>query len=132
MGGTSADVSIISDFEPRMSSELKIGDLPMRLPAVHVHSIGAGGGSLASIDVGGSLRVGPESAGSEPGPACYGRGGTAPTVTDCQLILGRLTDAFPLAGRLGLDAASANQAIQPLAETLDLNNEAPPPESSRS
>jgi N-methylhydantoinase A len=123
MGGTSADVSIISDFEPRMSSELKIGDLPMRLPAVHVHSIGAGGGSLASIDVGGSLRVGPESAGSEPGPACYGRGGTAPTVTDCQLILGRLTDAFPLAGRLGLDAALANQAIQPLAETLDLNNE---------
>ncbi len=123
MGGTSADVSIISDFEPRMSSELKIGDLPMRLPAVHVHSIGAGGGSLASIDVGGSLRVGPESAGSEPGPACYGRGGTAPTVTDCQLLLGRLTDAFPLAGRLALDPALANEAIHPLAETLGLDNE---------
>ena len=112
MGGTSADVSIISDYEPRMSSELKIGDLPMRLPAVHVHSIGAGGGSLASIDVGGSLRVGPESAGSEPGPACYGRGGTAPTVTDCQLLLGRLTDSFPLAGRLGLDPGLANAAIR--------------------
>ena len=123
MGGTSADVSIISDFEPRMSSELKIGDLPMRLPGVHVHSIGAGGGSLASIDVGGSLRVGPESAGSEPGPACYGRGGTAPTVTDCQLLLGRLTDAFPLAGRLGLDPRLADAAIEPLAEALGLSNE---------
>ena len=123
MGGTSADVSIISDFEPRMSSELKIGDLPMRLPAVHVHSIGAGGGSLASLDVGGALRVGPESAGSEPGPACYGRGGTAPTVTDCQLLLGRLTDRFPLAGRLGLDPELASAAIEPLANQLGMSNE---------
>lgn len=121
MGGTSADVSIISDFEPRMSSELTIGDLPMRLPAVHVHSIGAGGGSIASLDAGRALRVGPQSAGSEPGPACYGRGGTAPTVTDCQLVLRRLTEQFPLAGRLGLDFELASSALEPLADELEIS-----------
>ena len=120
MGGTSADVSIISDFEPRMSSELTIGELPMRLPAVHVHSIGAGGGSIASLDAGRALRVGPQSAGSEPGPACYARGGTAPTVTDCQLLLGRLTEQFPLAGRLGLDRELAKSALEPLADELEM------------
>lgn len=121
MGGTSADVTIISDFEPRMSSELTIGELPIRLPAVQVHSIGAGGGSIAALDTGGALRVGPESAGSEPGPACYERGGTLPTVTDCQLLLGRLTEQFPLAGRLGLNRELAESAIEPLAAALGMS-----------
>ncbi|MEO5634852.1 hydantoinase/oxoprolinase family protein, partial [Gaiella sp.] len=120
MGGTSADVSIISGNQPQMTSELTIGELPVRLPAVHVHSIGAGGGSIASVDIGGALRVGPASAGAEPGPACYGRGGTAPTVTDCQLHLGRLTEDFALAGRLPLDANLARGAIETLAEQLGM------------
>lgn len=118
MGGTSADVSVIADFEPRLSSELTIGEIPIRLPAIDVHSIGAGGGSIAAVDEGGALRVGPESAGAEPGPACYGRGGTAPTVTDCQLVLGRLTADFPLASRLALDTELARTALEPLAEAL--------------
>ncbi len=86
MGGTSTDVSIISDYEARSTTELSIGDLPIRIPSIEVHSIGAGGGSIASLDAAGALRVGPESAGSDPGPAAYGRGGTEPTVTDCQLV----------------------------------------------
>ena len=102
MGGTSTDISIVSDGEPRRTSELDVGGLPVRLPSIQVLSIGAGGGSIASVDAGGSLRVGPESAGSDPGPACYDRGGTLPTVTDCQLVLGRLSEDRPLAGTLRL------------------------------
>ena len=119
MGGTSADVSVIEGFEPRTSTELTVGEIPIRLPAIDVYSIGAGGGSIAAV-VDGALRVGPESAGSEPGPACYGRGGIAPTVTDCQLLLGRLTTEFPLASRLALDVELARTAIRPLAEELGL------------
>ena len=121
MGGTSADVSVIGGYEPRTSTELTVGEIPIRLPAIDVYSIGAGGGSIAAVDDGGALRVGPESAGSEPGPACYARGGTAPTVTDCQLLLGRLTPDFPLASRLALDVELARAAIGPLAEALDLH-----------
>ena len=124
MGGTSADVSIISDYEPRMSSELKIGELPMRLPRCTFTRFGAGGGSLASVDVGGSVRVGPEKRGSDPGPACYGRGGTAPTVTDCQLLLGPPDGRVPACRPSGARPALANAAIRPLAETLGLSNEA--------
>jgi len=123
MGGTSADVSVIGDFEPRLSTELTIGEIPIRLPAIDVHSIGAGGGSIAAVDEGGALRVGPESAGSEPGPACYGRGGTAPTVTDCQLVLGRLTSDFPLASRLELDIDLARSVLGPLADALGMSVE---------
>ncbi len=111
MGGTSTDISIISDYEPRSTTELTIGELPIRIPSVHVHSIGAGGGSIASLDSGGALRVGPESAGSDPGPAAYGRGGTQPTVTDCQLVLDRLTESFSLAGRLSLRGDAARDAV---------------------
>lgn len=120
MGGTSADVSVIGGFEPRTSTELTVGEIPIRLPAIDVYSIGAGGGSIAAV-VDGALRVGPASAGSEPGPACYGRGGSAPTVTDCQLLLGRLTSEFPLASRLALDVELARAAIRPLAEELGLD-----------
>jgi N-methylhydantoinase A len=112
MGGTSTDVSIISSLEPRFATELLVGEVPVRLPSVQVHSIGAGGGSIASVDLGGALSVGPASAGSDPGPACYGRGGTSPTVTDCQLVLGRLTEEFRLAGRLGIQPALASEAIE--------------------
>ncbi len=124
MGGTSTDISIISDFEPRSTTELTIGDLPVRIPSVHVHSIGAGGGSIAGIDAGGALGVGPESAGSDPGPAAYGHGGTRPTVTDCQLVLDRLTETFSLAGRLSLHPEEAREAVRgdlagPLGMDLD-------------
>jgi N-methylhydantoinase A len=112
MGGTSADVSVITEGEPRYTTELAVGELPVRLPSIQVHSIGAGGGSIASVDTGGALHVGPESAGSSPGPACYGFGGERPTVTDCQLVLGRLAEEFPLAGRLKLDLERARRAVE--------------------
>jgi N-methylhydantoinase A len=112
MGGTSADVSIITDFEPRFANEIMVGELPIRLPSVQVLSIGAGGGSIASVDAGGAASVGPASAGSEPGPACYGKGGIRPTVTDSQLVLGRLSESQRLADRVTLDLAKAASAIQ--------------------
>ena len=124
MGGTSTDISIVSDAEPRRTSQLDVGGLPVRLPSIQVLSIGAGGGSIASVDAGGSLRVGPESAGSDPGPACYDRGGTLPTVTDCQLVLERLSEDRPLAGTLRLRGDLARAAVEqhiadPLGMTVD-------------
>ncbi len=125
MGGTSTDVSIISDYEARSTTELSIGDLPIRIPSIEVHSIGAGGGSIASLDAAGALRVGPESAGSDPGPAAYGRGGLEPTVTDCQLVLDRLTETFSLAGRLSLQGDSAREVVRGrLAEPLSMELDA--------
>jgi N-methylhydantoinase A len=122
MGGTSTDVSLISGFEPRYTTQLSVGDLPVRLPSIEINAIGAGGGSLASVDAGGTLRVGPESAGSDPGPAAYGAGGTRPTVTDSQLMLGRLSGGFALAGRLSLDRELAAAAIeQHVGEPLGLD-----------
>ncbi len=112
MGGTSADVSIITGYEPRFANEITVGELPIRLPSVQVLSIGAGGGSIASVDSGGAASVGPESAGSEPGPACYGRGGTRPTVTDSQLVLGRLSESMRLADRINLDLDKASAAVE--------------------
>jgi N-methylhydantoinase A len=93
------------------------------LPSIQVHSIGAGGGSIASVEDGGFLRVGPESAGSDPGPACYGRGGERATVTDCHVVLDRLSEDFPLAGRLGLDRAQARDAVSRIASALDMSIE---------
>ncbi|MGH8596338.1 MAG: hydantoinase/oxoprolinase family protein, partial [Gammaproteobacteria bacterium] len=88
MGGTSFDVCLISDGKPKMTTELRVDDTPVGVSAVEVHSIGAGGGSIAWIDKGGALNVGPQSAGAEPGPACYGQGGLEPTVTDANVVLG--------------------------------------------
>lgn len=107
MGGTSADVCLIMGGEPEPAAKLDVAGLPIRLPSLDVHTIGAGGGSIATIDPGGALRVGPRSAGADPGPACYGRGGAAPTVTDANLVLGRIpADAsFPGLGRLDVEAA---------------------------
>ena len=119
MGGTSTDVCAIVGGEATRSSERLVGGLPVRLPTVDVHTVGAGGGSLVWRDAGGALRVGPESAGAEPGPACYGRGGELPTVTDANLLLGRLPDR--LAGVLELDLAAAERALAKVgAEPADV------------
>jgi len=109
MGGTSTDVCLIRGGAAERSTERSIAGLPIRLPSLDVHTVGAGGGSLAWVDSGGALRVGPESAGAEPGPACYGLGGRRPTVTDANLLLGRLPST--LADGLELDAAAAEEAL---------------------
>ena len=122
MGGTSTDVAMI-DGELQLTSEGEIAGYPVAIPMVDMHTIGAGGGSIASIDAGGLLQVGPESAGADPGPACYGNGGKEATVTDANLLLGRLrSDAF-LGGEMSLDIAAATQAIKPLADQLKLSIE---------
>ena len=109
MGGTSTDVCAIVDGVARRENERLVDGLPVRLPTVAVHTVGAGGGSIARIDEGGALLVGPESAGAEPGPACYGKGGTRPTVTDANLLLGRLPARLP--GGIELDADAAERAL---------------------
>ncbi|HET7841078.1 MAG TPA: hydantoinase/oxoprolinase family protein, partial [Terriglobia bacterium] len=113
MGGTSTDVSLL-DGSPRTTHETTLSGLPVAIPVLDVHSVGAGGGSLARLDAGGALRVGPESAGAVPGPACYARGGTRPTVTDANLILGRLDADFFLGGTVRLDVAAAEQSFADL------------------
>jgi N-methylhydantoinase A len=110
MGGTSTDVCLISGAEAARAAERTVGGFPIRLPTVDLHTVGAGGGSFAWVDAGGALRVGPESAGAEPGPACYGRGGTRPTVTDANLLLGRLPER--LAGVIELDREAAERALR--------------------
>jgi len=114
MGGTSTDVALLRGGLA-VTREARFDDMPLRAPLVDVHTVGAGGGSIARFDAGGSLRVGPASAGADPGPACYGRGGEAVTVTDANLILGRLGEAHPLAGRVRLDRAAAEAAFERLA-----------------
>lgn len=122
MGGTSTDVALL-DKDIKLTSEGFIGDYPVAVPMVDMHTIGAGGGSIAYADAGGLLNVGPESAGASPGPACYGQGGTQVTVTDANLVLGRLcADGFPGAGlKLNLDADAANRAMAKLAGELNLD-----------
>jgi N-methylhydantoinase A len=124
MGGTSADVALCDGAVPR-TTEHTIADLPLRLPATDIHTVGAGGGSIAHVDAGGSLRVGPESAGAEPGPVCYGRGGTDPTVTDAHLVLGRLHPDHVLGGADTLDMApdAARTAVAELGKPLDRSPE---------
>ena len=110
MGGTSTDVSLY-DGGIDITKEGSIGGFPLRVPILDLHTAGAGGGSIARIDPGGALRVGPESAGAEPGPACYGRGGRAPTVTDAHVVLGRIDPALFFGGRMRLDVAAARRAV---------------------
>jgi N-methylhydantoinase A len=109
MGGTSTDVCLIAGGEAERASEREVAGLPLRLPTVDLHTVGAGGGSLVWRDSGDALRVGPESAGADPGPACYGRGGTRPTVTDANLLLGRLPER--LSGGVQLDWGAAERAL---------------------
>jgi N-methylhydantoinase A/oxoprolinase/acetone carboxylase beta subunit len=116
MGGTSTDVSLI-DGSIRRSRESRIGEFPVCLPTIDIHSVGAGGGSIAYMDGGGSLRVGPQSAGADPGPACYGKG-DLPTVTDADLFLGRLDPDFFLGGRMPVQPERSRKAIGRLAARI--------------
>jgi N-methylhydantoinase A len=120
MGGTSCDVCVVEDGAVRRSDSRTIDGRPIQLPTVDVHTVGAGGGSIGWRDQGGALRVGPRSAGAEPGPACYGRGGTEPTVTDANLMLGNLAADSTLAGGVALDAEAAERAVGALAGELGL------------
>jgi N-methylhydantoinase A len=121
MGGTSCDVCVIEGGEVRRTDSRRIAGRPIQLPAVDVHTVGAGGGSVAWRDAGGALRVGPRSAGAEPGPACYGRGGSEPTVTDANLLLGRLAADSRLAGGVQLDREAAERAVGGLAGEIGLD-----------
>jgi N-methylhydantoinase A len=112
MGGTSYDVSVVRDDRIDLVNQGEIDRMPVRVPMIEIRTIGAGGGSIARVDAGRRLCVGPESAGARPGPVCYGHGGTEPTVTDANLVLGRLDPAFFLGGRMRLDAAAARAAIE--------------------
>jgi N-methylhydantoinase A len=121
MGGTSADVALVDGGRPQVAEESSIDGLPFRTPCLDVVSVGAGGGSIAWIDEGGALRVGPRSAGAEPGPACYGRGGTEATVTDAQVVLRYLGDEGLAGGELTLDVDAAQDAIARLAEHAEID-----------
>ncbi len=122
MGGTSTDVALVED-KLQLTNEGRIGDFPVAIPMVDMHTIGAGGGSIASVDAGGLLQVGPQSAGADPGPACYGKGGQYATVTDANLVLGRIrADAF-LGGDMQLNEQAAYAVIKTLASKLGLSVE---------
>ncbi len=121
MGGTSCDVCVIEDGEVRRTDSRQIDGRTIQLPMVDVHTVGAGGGSIGWRDAGGALRVGPRSAGADPGPACYGRGGGEPTVTDANLMLGHLAADSTLAGGVALDLDAARGAIARLAGSLGLD-----------
>lgn len=123
MGGTSFDVAMIYDGAGVFTQERMFADQTIRLPMMDIDTIGAGGGSIGWVDAGGALRVGPQSAGAAPGPACYSRGGTQPTVTDANLVLGRLATRSAMAGGFELDGAAARQAIDTLATVLDMSIE---------
>ncbi|HEX5309590.1 MAG TPA: hydantoinase/oxoprolinase family protein [Solirubrobacteraceae bacterium] len=120
MGGTSCDVCLIEDGVVAETAQREIAGRALALPALDIHTVGAGGGSIAWLDPGGALRVGPQSAGAFPGPACYGRGGSEATVTDANLLLGRLPADLPLAGAVKLDLDAARQAVTKLADAAGL------------
>lgn len=122
VGGTSADLALIRDTAAKLTYESNVAGFPIRLPMVDVNTIGAGGGSIAWFDRDGLLKVGPQSAGAVPGPACYGRGGTAPTISDANLILGRLSPSL-IEGGMTLDVDLARKAFAPLAEKLGITIE---------
>ena len=122
MGGTSTDISLIINGKPQVTTQADLEGMPIRVPVVDINAIGAGGGSIASIDDGGALRVGPRSAEAIPGPACYGRGGTLPTVTDANLVVGRLGAETALGGSMKLDRDAASAALDAeVAKPLSLS-----------
>lgn len=123
MGGTSFDVSLVIGGKPDLTPETSLEGLPILMPVVNIHTVGAGGGSIACLEQGG-LRVGPQSAGASPGPACYGRGGTEPTVTDANLVLGRVDPAWFAGGQMDLDLEAARTAVAALGERLGLQTDA--------
>ncbi len=126
MGGTSTDVSL-ADGEATLTDEGQIGGMPLQVPVIDIYTVGAGGGSIAYVDAGGALRVGPRSAGADPGPAAYGRGGSQPTVTDAHVVLGSLRPEQFLGGRMKLDVEAAGAAVDKLGEKLGTSR----PETAR-
>jgi N-methylhydantoinase A len=121
MGGTSTDVSLIEDGRPRLTGEMEVHGYPLKTPALDIHTVGAGGGSIAHVDAGGLLKVGPRSAGAAPGPVCYGLGNEEPTVTDANVVLQTLNPTHLLGGRMPIDRGRAEVAIGRLAERLGLD-----------
>jgi N-methylhydantoinase A len=118
MGGTSTDIALLQGGEPALTGEKTVGSARVALPSLDIHTLGAGGGSIASVDGGGILHVGPESAGADPGPACYGKAGREPTVTDANLVLGFLDPGNFLGGRIALDVGAGHAAVERLARRL--------------
>jgi len=118
MGGTSTDVCLVRDLTPLATSDGMVGAFPVKVPQIDMHTVGAGGGSLASLDLDGSLQVGPRSAGANPGPAAYGLGGIEPTVTDANVVLGRIGTTRRLGGSITIDATRARNAVSGLAEAM--------------
>ncbi|MBN9539803.1 MAG: hydantoinase/oxoprolinase family protein [Reyranella sp.] len=123
MGGTSTDVCLVQDGRPSLASETEIDGLPIRTPVLDIVSVGAGGGSIAWVDDGGMLRAGPQSAGADPGPACYGRGGSEPTTTDAHVVIGTIRPAAFLGGRMTLDSDAAHHAFATVATRFSLSVE---------
>jgi N-methylhydantoinase A len=121
MGGTSTDVCLVTGGEPDLTSEFSLDGLPIRTPIIDINTVGAGGGSIIWVDDGGMLRAGPRSAGADPGPACYGRGGTEPTVTDAHVLRRTMRAEAFLGGRMAIDEAASAHAFQPLAERFDMS-----------
>ncbi|MBT7291357.1 MAG: hydantoinase/oxoprolinase family protein [Rhodospirillaceae bacterium] len=122
VGGTSTDVSLVENLEPQLTSNSLVENYPVKTPMLDIATVASGGGSIAWVDDYGALKVGPQSAGAEPGPICYGRGGAQPTVTDAALVLGRLPHAL-VGGEIALDAATAKAAYQNLGERFDMSAE---------
>src|SRR5262249_18644231 len=124
IGGTPTDGCVVTDRTPQLTQELHLDGLPIRIPVVDINTIGAGGGSIVWVDEGGMLRVGPRSAGADPGPACYGRGGTEPTLTDAHVVRGTVRPEAFLGGRMQIDPAAAARALEPIARRFGLTLEA--------
>jgi N-methylhydantoinase A len=123
MGGTSTDVALCQNGEPTIARETELGHFRVKVPSVNVHSVGAGGGSIAHVpEITRALRVGPQSAGADPGPACYGRGGTAPAVTDANVVVGHLPPSL-IGGEMELDVEAARAAVKTIGDTLGLSVE---------
>ena len=120
MGGTSTDVSLIDRGRPSMANDMSVHGYPLKLPMLDIHTVGAGGGSIAYVDAGGLLKVGPRSAGADPGPVCYGRGNEEATVTDANVVLQVLNPTHLLNGRMAIDQSRARAAIQRLADRLGM------------
>ena len=127
MGGTSTDVCLVQDGRPSLASESEIDGLPIRTPVLDIVSVGAGGGSIAWVDDGGMLRVGPQSAGADPGPACYGKGGSEPATTDAHIVIGTIRPGAFLGGAMNLDGEAARRAFEPLAARFGSASSRPPP-----
>jgi len=124
IGGTSTDVCMVTDGVPQLAQEFQLDGLPIRIPLLDINTIGAGGGSIVWVDEGGMLRVGPRSAGADPGPACYGRGGAEPTLTDAHIVRGTVRPEAFLGGRMQINAAAAARALEPTAQRFGLRLEA--------